>query len=83
MHEVDKEQTTLEAIHETLKKIEHAQMSTFVQMSRIYDVLALSGMGATPEEILALIEGHKDGIINTATPTLARFDDGFDDDPST
>jgi len=84
MHESDKNETVeaLEAINETLKKIEHTQMSNFVQLSRIYDILTVNGLGGTPPEILEVIEGHQKGLIHTSEPALAAFGEGFDDEDS-
>ena len=82
LHESDKDETleTLKAIQATLEKIEHTQMSNFVQLSRIYDVLTVQGLGGSPPEILEVIEGHVEGLIHTATPNLASFGNGFDEE---
>lgn len=65
--------TLLAEIHDTL-------MGSFVQQTRLYDVFAAIGAGATEDGISALIAAHEQGEIDTAPPLLQSWAGGLEDD---
>lgn len=65
--------TLLAQIHETL-------MGSFVQQTRLYDVFAAVGAGATEDAVSALIAAHAKGEIDTAPPLIKSWAEGMEDD---
>lgn len=65
---------------ELLEQIYESQMGTFVQITRLYDVFAAVGAGATEDAVSALIAAHADGDIDTAPPFIKSWAEGMDDD---
>jgi hypothetical protein len=70
----------LEELNEKMDRLYDVQMSTFVQLSRIYDLLALTAMGETAEGLTQVLVDHKMGVIQTAVPTVHTFGAAWDDD---
>lgn len=77
MHEsVDYNKEILDALrhqNELLEKMYDAQMSMFVQITRLYDVFAASATGASEEDVVALLGNHEQGLIDTAPPVIREF----------
>lgn len=57
----------------SLNDLYELQMSLFVQLSRIYDVLAFMARNGTPEEFVEMMDNHEKGIIGTSLPKLVDF----------
>jgi len=64
---------TLDAINENLERLYDSQMSTFVQVSRIYDVVAATGAGVDKRVVIDILTAHEEGIIDTQAPVLSSF----------
>lgn len=80
MHESDKQETQLSDILDKMDQLLDAQMSVFVQMSRLYDVMSATATGATEEDIVDMLNSHKAGRIFTPAPVLKEFGAGEEDD---
>jgi len=82
MHESDKDPILEELEKQTriLEMIYEAQMSTFVQTTRLYDVFAASATGASEEAIVDLLTAHENGDIDTSTPVIRKFGNAVDDE---
>lgn len=63
----------LEQMHETL-------MGSFVQQTRLYDLFAAVGAGASEDAIHALIAAHAEGVIDTGPPLIKQWGAGFDEE---
>lgn len=75
MHESDKDPVLEELRKQTevLERIYDAQMSTFVQVTRLYDVFVSSATGGDQEDLVNLMDNHEKGIIHTAPPVIKEF----------
>jgi len=64
----------------TLDDLFEIQMSTFVQLSRIYDVLTFIARNGSAEDFVEMMENHENGIINTSLPKLNQFGADYEED---
>lgn len=82
MHESDKDPVLEELRKQTevLERIYDAQMSTFVQVTRLYDVFVASATGGDDEYLERLLEDHRNGVIHTAPPVVKTFGEGYVDE---
>ena len=79
MHESDDTVLNeLKKITKVLEEIKDIQISTFVQLSRLYDV-SVETVEFT-EGLGAILEDHRDGIIHTSEPKLRNFGAGYEED---
>lgn len=70
----------LDEIIDRLDKLYDAQMSMFVQISRVYDIMAAKVVGETAEGFTEILTDHQNGIIQTSVPTVKSFGAGYEDD---
>lgn len=75
MHESNKDPILDELVKQTelLERIYDAQMSTFVQITRLYDLFAATATGAGEEAVVELLNSHEKGIVDTSVPTIKEF----------
>ena len=84
MHEhVDYNKEILDALqhqNKLLAEIHETLMGSFVQQTRLYDVFAAVGAGATEDGVSALLAAHAQGEIDTAPPLIKSWGAGMEDE---
>jgi len=70
---LDQEPKTLDDLYEI-------QMSLFVQMSRVYDVLTHIARNGSPEDFVEMMDNHEKGIIGTSLPKLNQFGADYEEE---
>jgi hypothetical protein len=81
MYESDKVDTNdlkrlaeqVEQLAEGMNVLNETVMATFVQLSRIYDLLAAQASGANATQMEGLLNMHEEGNIFSTAPTLRSF----------
>jgi hypothetical protein len=70
VYELGKQNRSVESL---LEELNNTAGGIFIQLSRIYDLLAAQAAGADTQQAVALLNMHEQGIIFTEAPVLQQF----------
>jgi len=72
-NELDKLNKRVDVLVEQLEILNETAMATFVQLSRVYDILAATYYEKNGKSAETLLDMHEAGYINSTAPVLKAF----------
>lgn len=75
MHEVtaDGQDKTQEKILSQLEILVEVQMMTMIQLSKVYDIMVATAVGANNDQLEQILDNHEKGLMASSEPVLRGF----------